>query len=70
VVDDLQPYLGAKGHLVALREGDLAYLHTHPVGRALRFGVAYPSAGRYRLFVQFRHQDAVHTAAFTRNVGR
>ena len=27
-VDD---YLGAKGHLVALREGDLAYLHVHPV---------------------------------------
>jgi hypothetical protein len=26
----LQPYLGAKGHLVALREGDLAYLHVHP----------------------------------------
>ena len=29
-VDD---YLGAKGHLVALREGDLAYLHVHPVER-------------------------------------
>jgi hypothetical protein len=27
---ELQDYLGAKGHLVALREGDLAYLHTHP----------------------------------------
>lgn len=26
----LEPYLGAKGHLVALREGDLAYLHVHP----------------------------------------
>ncbi len=29
-VDDLERYLGAKGHLVALREGDLAYLHVHP----------------------------------------
>ena len=28
--DDLGRYLGAKGHLVALREGDLAYLHVHP----------------------------------------
>jgi len=27
----VQDYLGAKGHLVALREGDLAYLHVHPV---------------------------------------
>ena len=29
-VTDLQPYLGAFGHLVALRSGDLAYLHVHP----------------------------------------
>jgi hypothetical protein len=29
-VQGLQPYLGARGHLVALREGDLAYLHVHP----------------------------------------
>lgn len=29
-VEDLAPYLGAKGHLVALREGDLAFLHVHP----------------------------------------
>jgi hypothetical protein len=29
--DALQPYLGARGHLVALREGDLAYLHVHPI---------------------------------------
>ena len=26
----IEPYLGARGHLVALREGDLAYLHVHP----------------------------------------
>ncbi|PRC60084.1 heavy metal-binding domain-containing protein, partial [Mycobacterium sp. ITM-2017-0098] len=31
-VTTLQPYLGAYGHLVALREGDLAYLHVHPEG--------------------------------------
>ena len=29
---DLQPYLAAYGHLVALRQGDLAYLHVHPDG--------------------------------------
>ena len=27
---ELQDYLAAKGHLVALRKGDLAYVHTHP----------------------------------------
>jgi hypothetical protein len=26
-----EPYLGAGGHLVALREGDLAFLHVHPI---------------------------------------
>lgn len=29
-VTDLQEYLAAYGHLVALRQGDLAYLHVHP----------------------------------------
>ena len=27
---ETEPYLGAGGHLVALREGDLAFLHVHP----------------------------------------
>ena len=33
-VEDLQPHLEARGHLVALRAGDLAYLHVHPVDAA------------------------------------
>ena len=73
-VTDLQPYLGAYGHLVALREGDLEYLHVHPVeddavapapGPHVEFAATAPSAGSYRLFLDFRHGDAVHTAAFT-----
>ena len=70
VNDRLQPYLGARGHLVALREGDLAYLHTHPEGEELAFGAEYPSAGSYRLFVQFLHDGKVQTAAFTQVVPR
>ncbi|MGY1637270.1 hypothetical protein ACI78V_11515 [Geodermatophilus sp. SYSU D00742] len=74
-VTDLQPYLGAHGHLVALRDGDLAYLHVHPVepadgvapapGPHVGFAATAPSPGSYRLFLEFRHGDAVHTAAFT-----
>jgi hypothetical protein len=70
-VGDLDPYLGALGHLVALREGDLAYLHVHPmggVGSRIAFHAAFPSAGRYRLFLQFAHEGRVHTAAFTLEV--
>jgi hypothetical protein len=68
----VEDYLGAKGHLVALRAGDLAYLHTHPAGEghgdAIGFETEFPSEGRYRLFLQFKHDGEVHTAAFTRSV--
>jgi hypothetical protein len=69
----VQPYLGAGGHLVALREGDLAYLHVHPTGGPGRgpisFMTDFPTEGRYRLFLQFKHEGKVHTAAFRRDVG-
>jgi hypothetical protein len=74
-VTDLQPYLGAYGHLVALRDGDLAYLHVHPdgvpgdgvtpSGPGVTFWATAPSAGDYRLYLDFRHGDAVRTAEFT-----
>ncbi|TDC84427.1 hypothetical protein E1193_05655 [Micromonospora sp. KC606] len=69
-VGDLQPHLGAYGHLVALRHGDLAYLHVHPAAASrpesvVAFGVTVPSAGTYRLFFEFRHRDVVHVAEFT-----
>jgi hypothetical protein len=65
----VQPYLGAAAHLVALREGDLAYLHVHPLeGKGIAFAATYPSDGRYRLFLQFRHGGRVHTAALTQAV--
>jgi hypothetical protein len=65
-----QPYLGARGHLVALREGDLAYLHVHPSGDTVGFASEFPSAGRYRLYLQFKHDGRVHTVAFTQEVSR
>lgn len=69
-VTDLQPYLGAYGHLVSLRDGDVGYLHVHPdedsgPGPAIAFDTEFPTAGRYRLFLDFRHGDQVHTVAFT-----
>jgi hypothetical protein len=66
----VEPYLGARGHLVALREGDLAFLHVHPDADRLRFETEFPSAGRYRLFLQFKTEGRVHTAAFTQEVSR
>lgn len=62
------PYLDADGHLVALRVADLAYQHVHPLdtpGAEVRFGADLPTAGAYRLFLDFSHGGEVHTAAFT-----
>jgi hypothetical protein len=72
-VTDLQPYLGAHGHLVAIRAGDLEYLHVHAEesgsGPDLGFHAEFPTDGRYRLFLDFKHGDVVRTAAFTVTVG-
>jgi hypothetical protein len=77
-----EPYLGARGHLVALREGDLAFLHVHPTEHghgtgkqaagthddAIGFAATFPTEGRYRLFLQFQHEGRVQTVAFTQEV--
>lgn len=78
-VTDLQPYLAAYGHLVALRDGDLAYLHVHPDGAPgdgrtapgpdITFYAQVPSAGTYRLFLDFQHGGTVRTAEFTAVAG-
>ena len=74
-VTDLEPYLGAYGHLVALRAGDLAYLHVHPDGTPgdgttqpgpdVVFYAAVPSPGGYHLYLDFKHHGVVRTAAFS-----
>lgn len=79
-VTDLEPYLAAYGHLVALRTADLAYLHVHPdghpgdgvtpAGPGITFYVTAPSAGDYRLFLDFQHEGVVRTAEFTLTVGQ
>jgi hypothetical protein len=67
VTAELEPYLGALGHLVALRRSDLAYLHVHPEG--LDFHTSVPTAGAYELFLDFQHEGVVRTAHFTLTAG-
>jgi hypothetical protein len=68
-VPKLQPYLGAGGHLVAIREDDLAYLHVHPRESSrpgtVTFDAELSEPGRYALFFQFKHDGSVHTVPFT-----
>lgn len=78
-VTALEPYLGAFGHLVALREGDLAYLHVHAEGDEpqpgdtsgpeIGFAAAAPTAGRYLLYLDFQVDGEVHTAEFVLDAG-
>ncbi|MGB8862264.1 MAG: hypothetical protein WCC60_23615 [Ilumatobacteraceae bacterium] len=75
----LEPYLGQPAHLVAMRQGDLAYTHLHPaegmagmpgmdapaVAGTFDFGAGITAAGTYRLFLQFGHDGVVLTVPFT-----
>ncbi|WP_222130241.1 heavy-metal-associated domain-containing protein [Nocardioides deserti] len=73
-VTSLEPYLGAFGHLVALREGDLAYLHVHPEGDEptdgelsgpdVGFMAEAPTPGRYFLYFDFQIDGEVLSAPF------
>src|SRR5690606_19531099 len=73
-VTRIEPYLGAFGHLVALRDGDLAYLHVHPEGTEpapgavsgpkVEFATAAPTAGLYLLYFDFQIDGVVHSAPF------
>lgn len=79
-VTTLQPYLGAFGHLVALRDGDLAYLHVHAEGDEpaagetsgpeIAFAAEAPTAGRYLLYLDFQVDGRVHTAEFVLDAER
>ena len=72
-VTDLQPYLGAYGHLVVIREDDLAYLHAHPedgpAGPDVAFDLEYDAAGRHAVYLDFKHRGVVWTAMFTVDAG-
>ncbi|GGN56946.1 hypothetical protein GCM10010112_09290 [Actinoplanes lobatus] len=65
----VEPYLGAFGHLVVLRQGDLGYVHVHPETRLVdgkvKFWLAAPSPGTYRMFFDFQVAGKVSTAAWT-----
>lgn len=68
---DPDPYLGARGHLVAIAVADLAYLHVHPTEASrgpVSFAIEHLTPGRYRLFFDFSVDGRVRTAAFTVDV--
>lgn len=68
-VNDLQPYLGARGHLVVISADGTQYVHAHPMdapsaANEVVFMSHFPKAGLYKGWGQFRLADKVRTMPF------
>ncbi|WP_028562876.1 hypothetical protein [Paenibacillus pinihumi] len=72
-ITDMQPYLGAAGHVVILSEDGEKYLHVHPLeehsaGPVAEFKTVFPKSGLYKLWGQFRHKGELLTVPFVMNI--
>jgi len=68
-VKDLEPYLGAMGHLVVIQAATKAYIHAHPehvtgATSEVAFEVYSPAAGQYAGWAQFQRGGAIVTVPF------
>lgn len=74
-VKDLQPYLGAMGHLIMVNADRDRFVHSHPARAdgpqdgSVRFLARFPKPGLYKAWAQFQRQDKVITASFVVSVG-
>lgn len=68
-VTDLEPFLGAAGHLVMISEDRGSYVHSHPLavtaGPSIEFRTRFDRTGTYRAWGQFQHRGRVITVPFT-----
>ncbi len=76
-VTDLEPYLGALGHSVILKEATLDFIHAHPAQSvevtqtgAIDFMVKFPKPGTYKVFSQFQRGGKVITTDFVLSVAQ
>ncbi len=69
-LNDLQPYLGATGHLVIVDPALETYLHTHPLdsqstGPTSTFLTNFPKPGLYKMWGQFQRDGKPLIVPFT-----
>ncbi|HKV41325.1 MAG TPA: heavy metal-binding domain-containing protein [Blastocatellia bacterium] len=79
-VRDLEPYLGAWGHMLILSEDQIDYVHSHPSeivpesenpakvvngGPDVTFTAFLPRPGNYRMWTQFQRGSKLITVSFT-----
>lgn len=72
-IDNLEPYLGAVGHVVILTADAEQYLHVHPLdekssGPVAEFATSFPTSGTYKLWGQFQQDGEVFTVPFVVDV--
>ncbi len=71
-VADLEPYLGAMGHLVVVSADGHTFVHAHPVTGAkpneVVFDVHFPGPGVYKGWGQFQRSGKVHEVGFVVDV--
>lgn len=68
-IRNLEPYLGAVGHVVILSADAESYLHVHPLdekatGPLAEFATTFPQSGTYKIWGQFQHNGEVITVPF------
>lgn len=71
-VTDLEPFLGAMGHVIIVSADRRHFVHSHPTassrGPTIRFQCRFPAAGTYKAWAQFQHAGRVVTVPFTLRV--
>lgn len=75
-VTDLEPFLGAMGHLIIVSADREHFVHSHPLehrgrrdrGPDVRFQCRFPTGGTYKAWAQFQHAGNVLTVPFTLDV--
>jgi hypothetical protein len=73
LITALDTYLGALAHVVIISEDVKQYLHVHPVetsqkGPEIKLHTSFPEAGKYKMFIQFKHKNKVMTASLVLNI--
>ena len=68
--DGLEPYLGARAHLIAIYQDAITFVHAHadesqPFDGKFEFLARFPQSGSYRAWVQFKRNGQVTTREFT-----
>lgn len=72
-ITDLEPYLGAIGHVVILSENGEEYVHVHAEdgqgeGPDANFEATFLQSGIYKIWGQFQREGQVFTVAYVVNV--